>query len=49
MVFKYSEAEKVEGYKKMFLGKIQPRGFEQGKLLPELGVLFLRKSGGAEP
>jgi hypothetical protein len=49
MVFKYSEAEKVEGYKKMFLGKIQPRGFEQGKLLPELGVLFFRKSGGAEP
>ena len=45
----YGEAEKVEGYKKMFLGKIQPRGFEQGKLLPEFGVLYLRKSGGAGP
>ena len=45
----YGEAEKVEGYKNMFLGQSQPFGFEQGKLLPELGVLFLRKSGGAEP
>ncbi len=47
-VLNYGESEKVEGYKKMFLGQSQPRGFEKGKAIPGLGMLFVKKRAGGE-